>query len=133
MLLKPFDFGILIPAFGAVLASFFLVYSGADTQRTIYLQGDGGEWVFSPDAVETVTVAGPLGDTVVAIQGGQIRVLSSPCANQTCVAAGAIHAPGQWAACLPNRVMVFVLGESPPRPAAGRFQNGGANVDATAW
>jgi hypothetical protein len=42
--------------------------------------------------------------------------------NQTCVASGAVHAPGQWAACLPNRVMLYV--------SEGKTED---NVDAAAW
>ena len=69
---------------------------------------------------------GPLGETVVAIEGGTARVLSSPCANQTCVAAGALTHGGQWTACLPNEVMVRISGEAASR------DNSDA-VDAGAW
>jgi hypothetical protein len=131
MLFKPFDFGILIPALGAVLVSFFAVYSGAGAQYIIHLKGEGGEWVFPEDAAETVTVSGPLGDTLVEIQNGAARVISSPCANQTCVAAGRIHSPGQWAACLPNKVMVFIGGEA--GGAAPVRSPGESGVDAAAW
>lgn len=129
MLLKPFDFGILISAFGAVLASFVFAYSGADARYTIRLQGAGAEWVFPQDAEEIVTVAGPLGDTVVAIKNGAACVLSSPCVNQTCVAAGVIRHQGQWTACLPNKVMVFIEGAEARNPM-GRDTS---DVDAAAW
>lgn len=131
MLLRPFDFGILIPAFGAVLASFIVVYSGTDTRYSIHLKGEAGEWIFPKDAAETLSVAGPLGDTIVAINNGAARVLSSPCANQTCVASGLIRSPGQWAACLPNRVMVFI-GEG-TAPANSPADRDGTGVDAAVW
>jgi hypothetical protein len=66
--------------------------------------------VFPLDAEEHIGVSGPLGETVVEISGGQSRVLSSPCANQTCVAAGHLSRRGQWAACLPNKVFVYIEG-----------------------
>jgi hypothetical protein len=132
VLLRPFDFGILIPAFGAVLVSFVLVYSGAGFQQTIHLKGEGGEWIFPDDAAETVTVAGPLGGTLVAIQNGTARIISSPCANQTCVAAGPIQSRGQWAACLPNRVMVFI-GDEAGAPARNSTGQDKTDVDAAAW
>jgi hypothetical protein len=131
VLLRPFDFGVLIPACGAVLASFVLVYSGAGTRYTIQLKGENAEWVFPKDAAETVSVAGPLGDTVVAIQNGTARVISSPCANQSCVARGAIRLQGQWAACLPNKVMVFIGADSDARDSSGG--DGTGDVDVTAW
>jgi hypothetical protein len=68
--------------------------------------------VYPLGADRTVTVSGPLGDTVVEIRGGQARVLSSPCAEKICVRSGAIARPGQWIACLPNRVFLDVQGHA---------------------
>jgi len=59
---------------------------------------------------------------VVEIDEAGARVIVSPCLNQTCVAAGTVRSPGQWTACLPNRVMLYI-GE-------GKAQN---DVDAAAW
>jgi hypothetical protein len=115
-------------ALSAVLVAAIPVYGGGGDQYTVTLKGEGGTWVFPGDAEETVAVAGPLGDTVVEIRGRRARVLSSPCQNQTCVAAGYIHSRGQWTACLPNRVLVSVAGGS------GEKKSGeGGEVDAAAW
>jgi hypothetical protein len=122
MLIKPLDLGIAFFSLCAVLASFYFVYAGAEGRGEVNLKGENGEWVFPLDAAETMVVSGPLGDTVVEIQSGRARIVSSPCMNQTCVSSGAVHAPGQWAACLPNRVMVYV-GE-------GKHED---DVDAAAW
>jgi hypothetical protein len=126
--LKPFDF---VSFAGALLLIFLTViplHGGGGGQASVKLTGEGGTWVFPRDAEETVTVPGPLGDTVVEIRGGRARVLSSPCQNQTCVAAGYIHSHGQWTACLPNRVMVSVENDS----GAAASEEGG-EVDAAAW
>jgi hypothetical protein len=122
MLLKPFDAGIILFALVAVAASFFMTFSGSNGSSLVNVQGEKGLWVFPVDAVESVVVSGPLGDTVVEIAGGFARIMSSPCLNQTCVSAGSIHAQGQWAACLPNRVMMYI--------DEGKTDN---NVDAAAW
>ena len=108
MLLKPVDFGITIPLLGVVIASFFWVYGEPAGRSLLKLKGENGEWVFPVDADETIAVSGPLGDTVVTIHGGQACVVSSPCIHKSCVAAGSVRFPGQWAACLPNRVMVYI-------------------------
>jgi hypothetical protein len=123
--LKPFDYVSLVFALAVVFLAVIPLTAGGD-QYAINLKGEGGTWVFPRNAAETVTVPGPLGDTVVEIRGGRARVLSSPCQNQTCVAAGYIHRHGQWTACLPNRVLVSVEGGS------GETGKGG-NVDAAAW
>ena len=122
MLLKPLDFGVAIPLLGAVIVSFFGAYSNAGDHGAVNLKSENGEWVFPLDTVETISVSGPLGDTVIEINGAAARIVSSPCQNQTCVAAGALHSPGQWTVCLPNRVMLYV-GE-------GETEN---NVDTSAW
>jgi len=122
VLLKPLDFGIVIFAFAAVVASFLAVYSGGGGRPTVNLRGENGRWVFPLDANETVVVSGPLGDTVIEIRDNGARVVSSPCMDQTCVVMGAVRLSGQWSACLPNRVMLYV--------SAGRD---GDDVDAMAW
>jgi hypothetical protein len=108
MLFKPLDFGIAIPALGVVLLSFYFAYAVADGRKLVNLKAQDAEWVFPIDAVETISVSGPLGDTVIEIRENRARITASPCTNQTCVATGAVHSPGQWAACLPNRVMVYI-------------------------
>jgi hypothetical protein len=135
MILKPFDFGILVPAFGIIIGSFIFVYSDSGGRSAVSVKGEGGVWLFSQDVAENLTVAGPLGDTVVEIRNGEARVLSSPCANQTCIAAGAIHAHGQWIACLPNRVLVSIGGETGPAGGGRRSRgsSGADDVDAAAW
>jgi len=119
MPLKLFDFFIAVPALGAVIVSFFFAYSGAGGSPSVFLKSENSEWVFPINATETVTVSGPLGETAVEISGGSARVTASPCINKTCITAGAVRSPGQWTACLPNRVLLFI----------GEGEN---DVDATA-
>ena len=125
MLLKPFDYIIALPLLGVVIASFFFAYTGAGGRGLVKLKGESGEWVFPLDTVETIGITGPLGDTVIAMRESGAHIVSSPCVNQSCVATGAIHAPGQWIACLPNRVMVYIEETAPPL--------GGNDIDAAAW
>ena len=121
-MLKPFDFCIALPALAAVVASFFFAYSGQDGEASVFLKNNGGEWVYPVNANETVNVTGPLGTTVVEISDGAARIISSPCANKTCIASGAVRSTGQWAACLPNSVMLYI--------GAGETDNG---IDAAVW
>ena len=122
MLLKPLDTGIIIPALGAVIFSFFFAYAGGGDHPLFSIKTAGAEWVFPADASEKIAVPGPLGDTVIEIHDHAARIVSSPCANQSCVAAGAIRQSGQWAACLPNQVVLFI--------GSGKFEK---DIDAAAW
>lgn len=57
----------------------------------------------------TIDVEGPLGATVVEIDGMRAHVVSSPCPDKLCVKMGWLERPGEYAACLPNRVLAEVL------------------------
>ena len=122
---KPFvkfpDVLIILLAAGFTFFSAFDAYLKPGGQAQVLIRGQGGEWVFPANAEETVTVAGPLGDTVVRIHEGRAWVVSSPCENQTCVASGFIVRQGQWAACLPNNVLLMIRG------------TGDDDVDVVAW
>jgi hypothetical protein len=125
--LRPFDYGIIILAVLFTGFSAFTIYRNPGGESRIVLKGPGGSWVYPRDhrAAELINVAGPLGDTVVELRDGGARVLSSPCANQICIASGTIHARGQWIACLPNQVLVTIEAEAPG--------GAGDELDATAW
>ena len=122
MLLKPLDIGIVVCALGAVIFSFFFVYGGSGGRGMIHIKAESGEWVFPMDAAQTMSIAGPLGETIITIGGNSAGITASPCLNQVCVAAGLVRLPGQWSACLPNRVMLYI-----------EQADNKSDVDATAW
>jgi hypothetical protein len=86
------------------------VYAGRTGAVSVHLRGPAQEWVYPLEVERTVTVSGPLGNTVAAIRGGTVQVLSSPCQEKLCIRAGQIERAGQWLACLPNRVFIEVRG-----------------------
>ncbi|MBC8545070.1 NusG domain II-containing protein [Bianquea renquensis] len=47
------------------------------------------------------------------IQDGKIRFLSSDCPDQVCVRTGFISLAGQTAVCLPHRLVVRIISDSP--------------------
>lgn len=62
----------------------------------------------SDDGIRRIT--GPLGETVVEISGGRVRVKESPCANRLCIREGWKGGAGQVIVCAPNRVGLFLRG-----------------------
>ncbi|MDR2808555.1 MAG: NusG domain II-containing protein [Spirochaetaceae bacterium] len=104
------DYLVIILSVAVTGFSAFAVYANPKIDASITIEGVGSSWFFPLNSEEMVTVSGPLGDTVVQMKGGQVRILSSPCVNQTCVSAGAISRHGQWLACLPNEVFVSIEG-----------------------
>lgn len=87
----------------------------ANGRAMIRIDGAGGfETTLPLDVDARVEVPGPLGDTVVVVAGGSVRVVSSPCRQQTCVRMGTADAPGEAIVCVPNRVVLRVEGEGYP-------------------
>jgi len=81
-------------------------------------QGAEEQWIYPLDGEATLRVPGPLGETVVVIEEGTVRVISSPCPEKICIKTGRISKPGQWIACLPNRVFITIRGKRSEQPDA---------------
>ncbi len=62
------------------------------------------------DVDRRVTVHGALGDSVLEIKDGAVRFISSPCTGKYCILSGWHHEGGDFAACLPNRVSIQIIG-----------------------
>jgi hypothetical protein len=97
------------------------VYSGRSGTPEVHVRSPSQEWILPLDTDRIEEVPGPLGNTVVAIRQGQVRVLSSPCTEKICVKSGAISRPGQWIACLPNGVIVDIRGSTREKVDAYSF------------
>jgi len=104
------DIVIILLAIGLTGFSAFTVYAKPHSTTQVYIEGQNQQWVFPLDAEETINVKGPLGITVVRIHENEAWVESSPCENKICVAAGHLHRNGEFAACLPNNVLVMIEG-----------------------
>ncbi|MDR3167937.1 MAG: NusG domain II-containing protein [Treponema sp.] len=129
--LRPLDYGAIGLALAVTVWASLAVYAGSGSSERVFITGAEGRWIFPRNATETVTVAGPLGDTVVELSDGRVRVIRSPCTNQTCVAAGGIRSHGQWIACLPNKVLVSIKAGGPsPEGGAPR---GLDELDGASW
>lgn len=82
-----------------------------------------GDWVvinvadknvarFPLKADRVVQVQGPLGTTEVKIHQGRARIVRSPCKLKVCIKSGYIQYADRLSACLPNKVVVRIEGES---------------------
>lgn len=59
---------------------------------------------------ETIVVHGAIGTTVVRIQDGRVRVVQSDCREKICVNTGQVQKTGDTIVCVPNRVVVLIVG-----------------------
>lgn len=110
MRLRSLDYLVLLACAAAIAISAAFVYGGGRSNPRVEISGDEGKWIYPLDKDQQIEVRGPLGLTKVGIEGGRVHIEDSPCPNKTCIAAGSIHEPGQWLACLPNKVFVRIEG-----------------------
>ena len=111
-LLKPGDW--LIIGLGALLVglSFPLFWQGGLGERAIVRQN--GQIVANLDlrSKRQLSVPGPLGSTLIAIEPGRARVVADPGPRQYCVRQGWLMRPGEIAICAPNRVSLQITGRT---------------------
>jgi hypothetical protein len=91
-----------------------LTGAGRAPGASVRVEGPGSfERVVPLGERDTLSVSGPLGTTVVEVDGGAARILESPCPHGLCMRMGSARAPGQTLVCVPNRVVVTVAGGGP--------------------
>ena len=101
-LLRPADWLVLaVAAVGIGL----LWNRGSGGDRVLIKQEGRVYLETTPRLDREIAVPGPLGDTLVEIKAGRVRVKADPGPHQICVKQGWLM-PGQIAICLPNRVSV---------------------------
>jgi hypothetical protein len=121
MKLRVLDFGAIVASLLVIGGFSLYAYGGRATTGDVVIEASGGQWIYPLDVDRRELVSGPLGVTTVMIRGGRAWVEDSPCPDKLCVHMPAISSPGQWIACLPNRVFLRVRGSS------------GQNVDSLSW
>ncbi|HAW86761.1 MAG TPA: hypothetical protein DCX65_10855 [Spirochaetaceae bacterium] len=108
---RPADLFIIACGLALTALAAWLVYAGPPPARLL-VQVEGREFVYPLAEDRLVSVAGPLGLTVIELSHGAARILESPCTNKTCISAGWQEATGEWSACLPNEVFLRIDGEA---------------------
>lgn len=90
-----------------------LVPTGSGEAGLVRIEGAGGFETTVPLSRDgRIEVPGPLGTTTVLMEDEAVRVESSPCRHRLCVGMGRAARPGAVIVCVPNQVVVRVLGES---------------------
>jgi hypothetical protein len=119
--LRSLDVLAIALAMGVVTLFSVQAYAGAGKSSEVSIQADGKDYLYPLDQDTQFSVTGPIGETTIQIKNHRVRVVSSPCRDKICIAAGWLSHTGQWTACLPNRVFVRVEGGGPAPVDAQTF------------
>ena len=115
------DLIAILTAVLAITAVSIAAYSGIqETATEVVVQAEEQRFLYSLENDRRLTFSGPLGKTVVKIEGGAVSVVEDPGPLQICVRKGAVSRPGEWLACLPNEVFVRVTGPQPADAVDGQ-------------
>ncbi len=57
-------------------------------------------------------IQGKIGESIVEVRGDSIRMQYSPCPDKDCERQGWISRPGQMLVCLPNHIVIRIVGDS---------------------
>lgn len=121
--LRPLDLVVFLVAAGVIVAfSLFSVERGG-AGAMVEIHTESGRYLYPLEEDVELSFEGPLGVSEVRIHDGEVRFTASPCRDKICITAGELTDVGQWAACLPNRIFVTVIG----------VQDEAGAVDATSF
>jgi len=88
-------------------------WTGDETGTTAAIMNGGDTTHVSLDHDHTLEIDGAHGVSTIKIEDGKIRFVASPCPGKQCIHSGWLQHAGEFAACLPNRISVAVLGSEP--------------------
>ncbi|NLZ77849.1 MAG: NusG domain II-containing protein [Spirochaetales bacterium] len=102
---------ILIIVLCATAVVLFIFAQGQDTgSGYLSVQTADGIYRYSLKSDRSIVVKGPLGDTHIEIREGKARIVDSACPNKTCTIQSPIDRSGSFIACLPNHVLLTIVG-----------------------
>ncbi|HUT65337.1 MAG TPA: NusG domain II-containing protein [Spirochaetota bacterium] len=106
------DFVIIAAVVIFILFFFYRNVLSKPAGRRVEITAQAYENSFFLDEDRVVEVEGPLGITEVLISDGEAWVRSSPCREKICIKMGRIKRVSEQVVCIPNRVVVEVVGEN---------------------
>ena len=97
---------VLMAAIGATLR----MGMGSDPGTRIAVRSGAESRVYDLGQPAVWQVYGPIGESEIAIGPAGARIQASPCLHQHCVHRGWVHRQGDSVVCIPNEVVLVVLG-----------------------
>ena len=108
--LKTGDWLVLLA--GAILVAWLALFQWQGSSPAKAIVRSGGKIFAELDLSgnQTLTVPGPLGESIITVQGHQARISKDPSPRQYCVKQGWLKHAGEVAICLPNQVSLELRG-----------------------
>lgn len=109
--IKFFDFVFILIFAACAAGSFILAGNKKSSGAELCVKTPEGKFLYPLSTDRELDFEGVIGHTKVTIKDGQAWVTESACDNKNCIFMGKLSRPGDFAACLPNAVILTVEGE----------------------
>lgn len=106
------DFFILLIFAAAVIFPAIKIFGGKSTKKNLIVQTRTEKYAYALDKELHLEFEGLIGKSRIAVSDGNAWFEDSPCDNKICVESGKLNGPNQWAACLPNGIIIYIEGET---------------------
>ncbi len=106
--IKILDVPIMLFIAFITVFSFFYIYALGGEASNVIIKYKEKEWIYPIDKDLDVEIEGAIGITKIRIKDKQVLVLSSACPHKTCIACPPLKKVGDWNACLPNQVFLYI-------------------------
>ncbi len=104
---------LFIVAFAIIVfLSFFYLLGGKSINAdTLVVKTPVQKYAYSLSKDADLSFEGTIGITKVRIEHGEAYVYESACKNKLCISCGKLRRVNDYAACLPNGIILYVEGE----------------------
>ncbi len=104
--LTPGDFIVIFTYIGIFILFLILSVQNIGAAGSVLIQASGTEYRYELGSPRTVEFEGPIGKTILEVTNdGRARFVHSDCRDKICISFGYLERGGDWAACLPNRII----------------------------
>lgn len=105
------DYFILLIFLAVIGFAAMKVFTKKSGSRILMVQTQGERYAYSMGKNMRLEFSGPCGKSIIIIENEEAWFEHSDCENRVCVESGKISRPNQWAACLPNGIIIYIEGE----------------------
>ena len=101
---------ILIAVVALAVGSLYWAEYSKEQGARVIIQSEGDAQIYDMTEHATRSLRGPKGLSEVEIGSPGVRMRTSSCRLQRCVHRGWVHRRGDMIVCIPNRIIVTILG-----------------------
>ncbi len=83
-------------------------YRKGGKAESVIIEAEGKSYIYMLDTDRRIEAPGPLGNTIIIIENREVFIIDSPCRDKLGIIAGPINKPGEWNACMPNKIFLRI-------------------------